>query len=146
MTEAPVVVMMGADDLMLPDYADVVLKSFTDFPQAEVVQPGVRVIDGRGQPGRILADSVKSLAMPRPAIPELLQSENTLRLRAEPSCSLPRWSSTTAGTGDPIPQSAPWMAVGSMRSAPSSTDRPGVSSIAAGNMPRLPPDCIGHPT
>ena len=76
LAEAPVVVMMGADDVMLPDYAEVVLKSLTDFPQAEVVQPGVRVIDARGNPARTLIDSVKSLAMPRSAAPVLLQGED----------------------------------------------------------------------
>ena len=48
MVEAPYVVIMGANDIMLPNYLDVVVDGFEDLPDASVVQPGVQVIDEKG--------------------------------------------------------------------------------------------------
>lgn len=74
--QAPVVVMMGADDVMLPQYVAVVLKTLNDFPEAAVVQPGVRVIDGAGKPFRSLPDMVKALTSPGSDRPLLLQGQD----------------------------------------------------------------------
>lgn len=53
------IVILGCDDILLPNYVDVVLQAHWDFPDASVIQPGVQVIDETGQIVRSLADSVK---------------------------------------------------------------------------------------
>lgn len=57
-------VMMGADDLMAPDYLDTVLALHERFPAAAVVQPGVEVMDDADRPVRPLADRVKAVLAP----------------------------------------------------------------------------------
>lgn len=52
-------VMMGCDDVMLPGYVRVVLDLIERFPGAEIIQPGVQVIDGAGEPTRSLVDEAK---------------------------------------------------------------------------------------
>ncbi|MCC3276857.1 glycosyltransferase [Arthrobacter sp. zg-Y20] len=70
LAEAPIVVMMGADDLMLPSYLSAVATALTAHPDTSVVQPGVVVIDEYGARSRTITDMVKRLASPRPR-PEL---------------------------------------------------------------------------
>jgi glycosyltransferase involved in cell wall biosynthesis len=60
------VVVLGADDLLLPDYVRVVTGARRRFPGAAVVQPGVQVIDEHGRPSRSLADRVKRRYAPAP--------------------------------------------------------------------------------
>lgn len=54
-----VMVILGCDDVLLPNYVDVVLQAHHDFPDTSVIQPGVQIIDETGQVVRSLADSVK---------------------------------------------------------------------------------------
>jgi glycosyltransferase involved in cell wall biosynthesis len=54
-------VIMGCDDVMLPDYVQRVTDLIALFPDASVIQPGVSVIDEHGAPSRPLADRVKDL-------------------------------------------------------------------------------------
>ncbi|MFP5021070.1 glycosyltransferase family 2 protein [Pseudonocardia phyllosphaerae] len=68
-------VMMGADDLMLPDYLDTVLGLHERFPGAAVVQPGVEVMDADDQPVRPLADRVKAVLAPSGSGPRELGGE-----------------------------------------------------------------------
>ncbi|TLM85654.1 glycosyltransferase [Pseudarthrobacter sp. NamE2] len=75
MAEAPIVVVMGADDIMLPNYLDVVSKAFDAFPEASVVQPGVQVIDERGRACSPLVDIVKKIYAPSTKDRALLQGE-----------------------------------------------------------------------
>ncbi|MDQ2757807.1 MAG: glycosyltransferase [Actinomycetota bacterium] len=59
-------VFLGCDDLLLPGYVDVVLAAHRRFPEAAVIQPGVRVVDEGGHVVRTLADEVKQrLVRPR---------------------------------------------------------------------------------
>lgn len=58
-------VIMGADDVMLPNYLDVVLHLHDTEPETAIVQPGVQVIDERGVPMRTLADTAKRWYAPR---------------------------------------------------------------------------------
>ena len=57
--------LLNADDLVHRDYLAVVRQAFKDFPDAAIVQPGVRVVDHSGRPVRPLADTVKRLIAPR---------------------------------------------------------------------------------
>lgn len=68
-------VMMGADDLMAPDYLDTVLDLHGRFPGAAVVQPGVAVIDGDDRPVRPLADRVKAVLAPSGRGPRAVAGE-----------------------------------------------------------------------
>ncbi|WP_104117059.1 glycosyltransferase [Arthrobacter sp. B1805] len=76
LVEAPLTVIMGADDLMLPNYLQTVVDTFAAYPTADVVQPGVQVIDENGAAVAPLVDRVKSIAMPGGApTPTVLQGE-----------------------------------------------------------------------
>ncbi len=53
------VVVLGSDDLLLPGYVEHIRRAIAEFPEADVIQPGVQVIDGDGAPSRTLVDVVK---------------------------------------------------------------------------------------
>ncbi|MCU1680500.1 MAG: putative glycosyltransferase [Amycolatopsis sp.] len=59
LAEHDLLVMLGADDLMLPNYVDIVLAARDEHPGAAMIQPGVEVIDEHGRPVKGLADEVK---------------------------------------------------------------------------------------
>jgi glycosyltransferase involved in cell wall biosynthesis len=60
------VVILGADDLMLPEYVAVVSAARAAHPEAAVIQPGVKVIDEHGTEVRTLVDETKKrLYQPR---------------------------------------------------------------------------------
>lgn len=61
LVEHDVIVIIGCDDLMLPNYLSSVRAAFAEFPEATIVQPGVQVIDEHGAPARGLVDSAKRL-------------------------------------------------------------------------------------
>jgi glycosyltransferase involved in cell wall biosynthesis len=51
-----VLVVMGCDDLLLPNFVDVVLRAHAEFPDAWIIQPGVQIIDEDGKPSVPLVD------------------------------------------------------------------------------------------
>lgn len=51
---------MGADDIMAPDYVDVVTSAVAAVPEAGIVQPGVTVIAESGCDANPLADRIKA--------------------------------------------------------------------------------------
>ncbi|MDL9980330.1 glycosyltransferase [Microbacterium sp. ASV49] len=60
------IMILGCDDLLHPNYLDVVLATIAAVPDADVVQPGVEVIDEHGTIVRPLVDRVKTgLLAPR---------------------------------------------------------------------------------
>ncbi len=59
LVEHELTVLMGCDDLMLPNYVRTVRAVHADHPGAGLVQPGVRVIDGSGNETRTLVDEAK---------------------------------------------------------------------------------------
>jgi len=61
LVEHELAVLLGSDDLMLPNYVGTVLGVHADLPEAGIIQPGVRVIDGDGRPVRTLVDQAKRL-------------------------------------------------------------------------------------
>ncbi|WP_136609640.1 glycosyltransferase family 2 protein [Sinomonas albida] len=73
--EAPIVVIMGADDIMLPNYLDIVVRAFESHPEAAIVQPGVQVIDESGISASPLVDRVKKAYTPRTRTPLALSGE-----------------------------------------------------------------------
>ncbi|ANY09952.1 hypothetical protein AFB00_10435 [Pseudonocardia sp. HH130630-07] len=74
--ELPYFVMMGADDLMAPDYLGTVLALHERWPRAAVVQPGVAVMDSDDRPVRPLADRVKAALAPRGHGPREVSGED----------------------------------------------------------------------
>ncbi len=58
-------VVMGADDVMLSNFIETVVAAHTQFPSAQIIQPGVEVIDEHNQPSMGLVDRMKRLYAPR---------------------------------------------------------------------------------
>jgi glycosyltransferase involved in cell wall biosynthesis len=59
-------VVMGSDDLLLPNFVEVALHAHSEFPHAWIIQPGVQIIDELGNAAAPLADIVKQrLVKPR---------------------------------------------------------------------------------
>ncbi|MCC2029341.1 glycosyltransferase [Microbacterium sp. YMB-B2] len=60
------ITILGCDDLLHPNYVDVILGAIDRHPAADVIQPGTQVIDEHGSVIRPLADRVKrSVLTPR---------------------------------------------------------------------------------
>lgn len=73
---APLMMMLGADDRLLPCFVEDVLRASEETPAAAMFQPGVRVIDADGEPSLPLADRVKQrLLRPRSTGPLVLSGE-----------------------------------------------------------------------
>lgn len=69
------VMFLGCDDALLPTYVSVVRKVLGRFPEADVVQPGVEVMDDRGQSILPMADRIKRLIAPNPDPVRILTGE-----------------------------------------------------------------------
>jgi glycosyltransferase involved in cell wall biosynthesis len=66
LAEADLLAVPGSDDLLDPRFVEVVLAAHRRFPHADIIQPGVRVVDEHGNPSSPLADTVKQrLIRPR---------------------------------------------------------------------------------
>ncbi|QNE45992.1 glycosyltransferase [Glaciihabitans sp. INWT7] len=52
---------MGCDDVMLPRFVERVHELIVEFPDADIIQPGVSVVDENGEASNPLADRVKAL-------------------------------------------------------------------------------------
>ncbi|MDK9347717.1 glycosyltransferase family 2 protein [Propionibacterium freudenreichii] len=59
------VVVMGSDDVMLPNYLQWLVDRADEYPGASIFQPGVVVIDEHGNSVNGLVDAVKSIYRPR---------------------------------------------------------------------------------
>jgi hypothetical protein len=70
---------MGCDDRMLPNYLTRVHALLTEFPQADIVQAGVRVIDEHGETVSPWSDRVKKFLRPRGSGARVLQGEDVVR-------------------------------------------------------------------
>jgi glycosyltransferase involved in cell wall biosynthesis len=68
-------VVMGCDDVMHTRYVERVAELIDQFPGADVIQPGVQVIDDDGGVHRPLADRVKAVYRPRGSGPRVLAGE-----------------------------------------------------------------------
>lgn len=59
LAKQPYMVMMGCDDIMLPDYVQTVHGLLERYPDATIVHPGVEIIDSRGHLATPLVDRAK---------------------------------------------------------------------------------------
>lgn len=66
---------LGCDDLLHDDFVATVWRHHTAYADVEMIQVGVRVIGGDGQPANGLADRVKALIRPRITGPTVLGGE-----------------------------------------------------------------------
>lgn len=77
LAERDFLVVMGSDDALLPNYVSTIRRTIERFPDADVVQAGVDVIDSAGQVVRPLTDRVKrSIYAPDATTPRLLSGED----------------------------------------------------------------------
>jgi glycosyltransferase involved in cell wall biosynthesis len=67
--------LMGCDDVMLPGYVARVAELITQFPDADIIQPGVTVIDENDHTSVPLADRVKGWLRPGGSGPRALAGE-----------------------------------------------------------------------
>ena len=73
MAVEPRVVVMGCDDFLLEGYVEAICKAHADYPDADLIQPGVAVVDEHGTVVKPLVDRVKQKLMrPRSDSPLLL--------------------------------------------------------------------------
>lgn len=71
-----VLVVMGCDDELLPNFVEVVIGAHQAFPDAWIIQPGVTVIDEHGNPAKPIVDIVKQrLVKPRGTGPRVISGE-----------------------------------------------------------------------
>ncbi|SEP64111.1 Glycosyl transferase family 2 [Lentzea xinjiangensis] len=77
LAEHELMTMLGADDLLLPNYVGTVLAAYRAHPGVGMIQPGVAVIDEHGQPVRALVDEAKKrLYAPRVTDRRLMGGED----------------------------------------------------------------------
>lgn len=67
LVEADHFVVMGCDDVMLPDYLATVRRLAAQHPGAAVIQPGVEVVGDSGEVIRPLGDRIKAMLAPNRA-------------------------------------------------------------------------------
>ncbi len=83
LVEQELAVIVGSDDLMLPGYVGTVRRAYAAHPEVGIVQPGVEVVDERGERVRTLTDLTKRwVYAPRAAAPTVLAGED---LAVEPA-------------------------------------------------------------
>lgn len=73
--ENELVVVMGADDIMLPNYLGWLVKRAEEYPSAQIFQPGVFVIDENGAPSSTLVEKVKDRLRIKGTGPRLVGGE-----------------------------------------------------------------------
>lgn len=59
MATEDVLVILGCDDVLLPNYVSTILQAHAQYPEAALIQPGVQVIDEDGRDVTTLVDTVK---------------------------------------------------------------------------------------
>lgn len=74
--ENDLVVVMGADDIMMPNYIDWFVERAEQYPEAAIFQPGVFVIDQNGAPSNTLVERVKTVYRPKGSGVRLLTGED----------------------------------------------------------------------
>lgn len=74
--ESDFAVIMGCDDVMLPDFVAHARTLIATYPNVSVIQPGVEVIDADGDVHHPLADRVKRAYLPRGRGVRILSGES----------------------------------------------------------------------
>ncbi|MGL4832115.1 MAG: glycosyltransferase family 2 protein, partial [Propionibacteriaceae bacterium] len=58
-------VVMGTDDIMMPNYLEWLTNAAAEHPEADIFQPGVFVIDEFGAPSNTLVEKIKGVYRPK---------------------------------------------------------------------------------
>jgi glycosyltransferase involved in cell wall biosynthesis len=76
LVEHELAVIIGNDDLMLPNYVGTVRQAYAAHPEVAIIQPGVEVVDSEGRSARTLVDLTKRwVYTPRVSVPTVLADE-----------------------------------------------------------------------
>lgn len=75
LADGDLVVFLGSDDLLMPDYVAGLRRAKAAHPDATIIQPGVRVIDADDRPSTGLTERVKSRLAPSGPHPVTLTGE-----------------------------------------------------------------------
>lgn len=73
--ENDLTVVMGADDVMLPNYLSWLVARAEEHPEAQIFQPGCFVIDEHGAPSNTLVERVKAVYRPKGSGVRVLNGE-----------------------------------------------------------------------
>ncbi len=76
LAEGEYTVFMGCDDLLLPNYVEVVEAAARIFPEVDIIQPGVEVINEEGNVHLPLADRIKRAIRPRTRDAHVISGES----------------------------------------------------------------------
>jgi glycosyltransferase involved in cell wall biosynthesis len=76
LAERDFLVVMGSDDAMLPNYVSTIRRTTDRYPDADVVQAGVEVIDSTGQVVQPLTDRVKRNIYAPTTTPKVMSGED----------------------------------------------------------------------
>jgi hypothetical protein len=77
LVEHDLAVIIGSDDLMLPDYVGTVRRAHETHPDVAIIQPGVQVVDEFGEPVHTLVDlSKRWVYAPRVSGPTVLSGQH----------------------------------------------------------------------
>ncbi|MDJ0316482.1 glycosyltransferase family 2 protein [Arthrobacter antibioticus] len=77
LAQRDLLVVLGCDDLLMPNYVSTILAAHRAFPDASIIQPGVQVIDENGNRVHTLVDTIKQrLIRPRSDGRQLLSGES----------------------------------------------------------------------
>lgn len=79
LSQATFTMLMGCDDVMLPGYVSRAKALIAEFPHADIIQPGVEVIDEQGNVYLPLSDRVKGWIRPRVSKPVELSGQSLAR-------------------------------------------------------------------
>lgn len=74
--DGPWVTIMGFDDRLLPNYVSTVLAAAGEHPDADIIQPGVEIVDGDGARVMPLVDRVKGVLAPSAKQTSHIQGED----------------------------------------------------------------------
>jgi hypothetical protein len=76
LAQQDLMVLLGCDDILLPNYVSTILAAHEKYPSVAIIQPGTKVIDEHGRDDQTLPDWAKTkLVMPRNTQPKLLSGE-----------------------------------------------------------------------
>jgi glycosyltransferase involved in cell wall biosynthesis len=75
LSTSELVVLMGADDVMMPNYIELMLTAYAQNPRASIYHPRVTVIDESGNQYSPYVDKLKKFLAPRNESPQYLSGE-----------------------------------------------------------------------
>jgi glycosyltransferase involved in cell wall biosynthesis len=69
------IMLMGCDDAMMPNFVSNAKKLINQFPEVDIIQPGVEVMTEKSEASRPIVDRVKQIISPRTKGPHIYSGE-----------------------------------------------------------------------